>query len=255
MSDVGLGPLGILLLLVAGLGAGLLGSVVGLASLLSYPALLVVGLPPLQANMTNTVALVFSGIGSALGSRQELTGQAPRLRRLGVAALAGGACGAALLLAAPEGSFENVVPLFVLLASVLVIAAPPPSQLAEVQVEAGGPWLTGGIFAVGIYGGYFGAAAGVMMLALLLLATSETTVRAIASKNVLLALSNSVAAVAFAAVAPVLWRAVLPLGIGFFVGGRLGPAVTRRTPTRPLRILTGLLGIGLAAALGRDAYL
>lgn len=94
-----------------------------------------------------------------------------------------------------------------------------------------------------------------MMLALLLLATSETTVRAIASKNVLLALSNGVAAVGFAAVAPVSWRAVLPLGIGFFVGGRLGPSVTRRAPTRLLRILTGLLGIGLAVALGRDAYL
>lgn len=242
------------MLLVAGFGAGLVGSVAGLASLLSYPALLAVGLPPLAANVSNTVALVFSGVGSALGSRLELRGQAPRLRRLGAAAVAGGATGAALLLVTPTGTFEALVPLLVLAASVLVLLAPSPSELAEITVTAAGPWLTLGIFLIGIYGGYFGAAAGVMMLALLLMATRESTVRSIAAKNALLGLSNGVAAVAFVLLGPVLWAAVLPLGVGFFFGGRLGPAIARRAPVRLLRTLVGVTGIALAAYLAVGAY-
>ena len=242
------------MLLVAGFGAGLVGSVAGLASLLSYPALLAVGLPPLAANVSNTVALVFSGVGSVLGSRVELRGQAPRLRPLGAAAVAGGATGAALLLLTPASAFETVVPLLVLVASVLVLLAPSPSELAEIRVSGAGPRLMLGIFAVGIYGGYFGAAAGVMMLALLLMATRESMVRLIAAKNALLGLSNGVAAVAFLLLGPVLWAAVLPLGLGFFLGGRLGPAIARRAPARLLRTLVGVTGIALAAYLAVDAY-
>jgi hypothetical protein len=241
-------------LLSAGFGAGLVGSVAGLASLLSYPALLAVGLPPLAANVSNTVALVFSGVGSALGSRVELRGQAPRLRPLGAAALAGGATGAALLLLTPASAFETVVPLLVLVASVLVLLAPSPSELAELTVSGAGPRLMLGIFAVGIYGGYFGAAAGVMMLALLLTATRESTVRLIAAKNALLGLSNGVAAVAFVLLGPVLWAAVLPLGLGFFLGGRLGPTIARRAPARLLRTLVGVTGVALAAYLAVDTY-
>lgn len=242
------------MLLTAGFGAGLVGSVAGLASLLSYPALLAVGLPPLAANVSNTVALVFSGVGSALGSRVELRGQAPRLRPLGAAALAGGATGAALLLLTPASAFETVVPLLVLVASVLVLLAPSPSELAELTVSGAGPRLMLGIFAVGIYGGYFGAAAGVMMLALLLTATRESTVRLIAAKNALLGLSNGVAAVAFVLLGPVLWAAVLPLGLGFFLGGRLGPTIARRAPARLLRTLVGVTGVALAAYLAVDTY-
>lgn len=242
------------MLLSAGFGAGLVGSVAGLASLLSYPALLAVGLPPLAANVSNTVALVFSGVGSALGSRVELRGQAPRLRPLGAAALAGGATGAALLLLTPASAFETVVPLLVLVASVLVLLAPSPSELAELTVSGAGPRLMLGIFAVGIYGGYFGAAAGVMMLALLLTATRESTVRLIAAKNALLGLSNGVAAVAFVLLGPVLWAAVLPLGLGFFLGGRLGPTIARRAPARLLRTLVGVTGVALAAYLAVDTY-
>ena len=242
------------MLLVAGFGAGLVGSVAGLASLLSYPALLAVGLPPLAANVSNTVALVFSGVGSALGSRVELRGQAPRLRPLGAAAVAGGATGAALLLLTPASAFETVVPLLVLVASVLVLLAPSPSHLAEITGSGAGPRLTLGIFAVGIYGGYFGAAAGVMMLALLLMATRESMVRSIAAKNALLGLCNGVAAVAFVLLGPVLWAAVLPLGLGFFFGGRLGPAIARRAPARLLRTLVGVTGIALAAYLAVDTY-
>ena len=241
-------------LLLAGLAAGLVGSVAGLASLISYPALLAVGLGPVAANVTNTVALVGSGIGSALGSKVELTGQSGRLRPLAVAAALGGAAGGGLLLLTPADAFAAVVPWLIALASVLVLVAPAPSELAPHAPTRAGPLLHAGIFLIGIYGGYFGAAAGVLLLALLLFTTGETTVRSIAAKNVLLGICNGVAALGFVLLGPVVWSAVLPLGAGFLAGGRLGPAVARRAPARLLRVLVGLTGLGLAAYLGADAY-
>ncbi|HEX8005092.1 MAG TPA: TSUP family transporter, partial [Trebonia sp.] len=116
----------ILGLFAAGVVAGLLSSVVSLASIVSYPALLAFGLSPLAANVTNTVALVFTGLGAAAGSRPELAGQGPRLRRLGVAAALGGAAGAALLLITPASAFELVAPLLIATASVLLLRPPRP---------------------------------------------------------------------------------------------------------------------------------
>jgi uncharacterized protein len=244
----------LLALVLAGFGAGLVGTVAGLASLISYPVLLAVGLPPVAANVTNTVALVFSGVGSALGSRPELRGQGPRLLRLGTAAVLGGLAGGALLLLTPSESFAAVVPVLLALASAMILFAPPPSDLQRRADARDGFAMTGGMFLVAVYGGYFGAAAGVMMLALLLIASGETLVRSIAAKNLLLFLANGVAAVMFVLAGPVRWDAVLPLAVGFFVGGRVGPAVARRAPARPLRILVGLAGLVLAAVLGVDAY-
>jgi uncharacterized membrane protein YfcA len=249
---VGAGEWGLLLL--AGAAAGLIGSVAGLASLFSYPALLAVGLSPVQANVTNTVSLVWSAVGSALGSRVELTGQGLRLRSLMAAAALGGLTGGGLLLLTPADAFEVVVPWLIALASVMVLVAPAPDELAAHTAGGAGPLLVVGIFFIGIYGGYFGAAAGVMMLALLLVATPDTTVRAIAAKNVLLGVANGVAALSFALLGPVDWAAVLPMAVGFFVGGRTGPAVARRAPARLLRVLVGLSGLGLAAYLAVETY-
>ncbi len=243
-----------LLLLVAGAGAGLIGSVAGLASLISYPALLATGLSPVAANVTNTVALVFSGVGSALGSQRELTGQSLRLRRLGVAAAAGGAVGGGLLLLTPEGAFEAVVPVFIAVASLLVLVAPSPDEMADAAPGVTGRLLTAGIFGVGIYGGYFGAAAGVMMMAMLLLSTRESTVRALAAKNALLGIANGVAALGFVLLGPVRWSAVVPLALGFLAGGRLGPAVARRLPGRLLKLGIAVAGLTLAVALGWDTW-
>ncbi len=242
------------MLLLAGAAAGLIGSVAGLASLISYPALLAVGLGPVQANVTNTVSLVWSGVGSALGSRVELTGQGLRLRPLMGAAALGGLMGGGLLLLTPADAFEAVVPWLIALASVMVLAAPAPDELAERTAGRAGPLLVAGIFVIGTYGGYFGAAAGVMMLALLLVATRDTTVRAIAGKNVLLGVANGVAALSFVLLGPVDWAAVLPMALGFFVGGRAGPAVARRAPARLLRVLVGVAGLGLAAFLAVATY-
>ena len=249
------------LLVVAGVAAGLTGSVAGLASLVSYPALLATGIPPVSANVTNTVALVLNGVGSVSASRPELTGQRPRVLRLATAGVLGGAVGAGLLLLTPSDAFERLVPVLIAGAAVLMLVQRPTRELAAEGAvdQAAAPhrdhWgLAVGTFAISIYGGYFGAAAGVLMLATFLLATGEGVPRSNALKNVVLGVANLVAAVAYAFLADVDWLAALPLAVGFFVGGRLGPAVVRRAPQTLLRRVIAVAGLGLALWLARDAY-
>jgi uncharacterized protein len=237
-----------LLLLGAGFAAGLAGTVAGLASLFSYPALLVAGLPPIAANVTNTVALTATSIGAAAGSRPELAGRGPTLRRLAPMTALGGAVGAGLLLLTPSGAFEVVVPGLVAAASVVLLAAPRLRRAAE-RRALGGRALTAGLFAVMIYAGYFGAAAGVLILALLLVGLPVTVLQGNALKNVLLGLANAVATVGFALAAPVHWVAALPLAVGALAGARLGPVVARRLPETALRIGIGVAGLGLAVVL------
>ncbi|MEU0563371.1 sulfite exporter TauE/SafE family protein [Dactylosporangium maewongense] len=240
------------LLPLAGVGAGLVGSVAGLASLISYPVLLAIGLPPVTANVTNSVSLVFSSAGSIAGSRPELAGRAARLRRLAVAAVAGGVTGSALLLLAPAETFEVVVPWLIAGASLAILL---PRRPADAEPHRHHGWfLAGGVALVGVYGGYFGAAAGIVLLALLLALTPATFAQGSAEKNVLLGAANAVAALAFALFGPVHWLAVLPLGVGLFIGGRLGPVVIRRSPPAALRGVIAALGLGLAVHLGWQAY-
>lgn len=239
----------IALLLLAGVGAGLTGTIAGLASLVSYPALLVAGLPPVAANVSNTVALVFNGAGAALGNRAELTGQWRRARQLGVASVLGGSVGGALLLTTSSEAFAKIVPWLIGLGSVTILLR-RPLDLGE---RSGWPTLVG-TFLIGVYGGYFGAAAGVLLLAMLLATTADSLARVSALRNVVLALANGVAAVGFVLFGPVVWWAVAPLGLGFFIGGRLGPIVVRHAPADALRVVIALAGVGLAIYLGIDAY-
>jgi uncharacterized membrane protein YfcA len=241
-------------LVLAGFGGGLIGSVAGLASLVSYPALLAVGLPPLSANMSNTVALVFGGVGSVSGSVAELRGQRAHARRLGAIAIAGGTCGGLLLVATPSSAFVRIVPWLIAGASLAILS--PRTSVSPTSTEAHQPtWaLSVGVFLVAVYGGYFGAAAGVLLLALLLIATGEPLARRNAMKNLLLGLANAVAAVVFVVVGPVRWSAILPLAIGFLLGGRLGPLVVRRAPPGALRAVIACGGLALAVHLGVDAY-
>jgi uncharacterized membrane protein YfcA len=243
-----------LLLVLAGVGAGLSGSIAGLASLVSYPALLAFGLAPVTANVTNTVALVFSSAGSVAGSRPELRGQRARVRHLGVVAIAGGIVGGVLLLLTPRDSFERVVPWLIGLGSLTILWPRRPMPQPDVAHPPASRLLVVGVFLIGIYGGYFGAAAGVLMVALLLIATPETLARLNALKNVLLGLANAVAAIIFAVFGPVHWVAVIPLAAGLLVGARVGPIVVRHSPARALRVLIALAGVGLAIHLGLDAY-
>ena len=245
-------------LFVAGIGGGLTGSVAGLASLVSYPALLAVGLPPVIANVTNTVAMLGTTVGSVAGSRPELVGQGRTLLRLCLLTGVGGAAGGALLLVTPSDTFEVIVPWLIALASVLLVAAPRLRRWAERRAESSGtsrgatplgPLTLVAAFGVALYGGYFGAAAGVMMLALLSVAWSQSLARSNAAKNVATGAANLVAAVVFAIVAPVDWAAVGVLAAGLLLGARVGPAIVRRVPATPLRIGIALAGVGLAVSL------
>jgi len=244
-------------LVAAGIVGGLTGSIAGLASLATYPALLAVGLPPVTANVTNTVALVFTGVGSVLGSRPELKGQGPRLKALAPVAVVGGASALALLLSTPAGGFEKLVPVLLGVASLTILLPrrrtvasgdEPPRSRRQLLAQGGA------IFLIAIYAGYFGAAAGVLMLALLLRTMRSTLPRANAAKNVILGIANAVAALAFVFLAPVQWSAAIPLGIGCLIGSRIGPSVVRWAPAVLLRVLIGAAGLALALRLGIQAY-
>jgi len=240
-------------LFAAGLIAGVVSVVASLASLVSYPALLAVGLPPLAANVTNTTALVFVGLGSSAGSRRELAGQSRRLLRLGLLNAAGGAAGAALLLLTPASAFEALVPVLVAGAS-LVLLAGPRLRRHDGGGREGSSWLHAGVFAVAVYTGYFGAAGGVLALAVLTALLEQPLACTIAVKNVISSVANAVAALAFALLGPVDWSAVAPLAAGFLLGGWIGPAVVRRLPGDALRVGIALCGLGVAVKLGFDTY-
>jgi uncharacterized protein len=246
-------------LVLAGVGSGLIGSIAGLASLISYPALLATGLPPITANVTNTVAMVLNSVGSVSASGQELTGQRSRVLRHSAASALGGVAGAALLLLTPSSAFERIVPFLIAGAAVAILVQRPPRELAiegalHHPEHRDPPWLPLGTFAIGIYGGYFGAAAGVMMLAMFLLTTGEGLPRGNALRNVVLGCANAVAAVGFVVFSSVAWSAALPLAIGLFTGGRLGPRVVRRAPQTVLRRVIAVAGLGLAVHLAVQAY-
>ena len=246
-----------LLLAVAGVAAGLVGSIAGLASLFSYPALLATGIPPLTANVTNTVALAFSSIGSVSASRPELAGQRRRLVPLCGAGVLGGSTGAVLLLHTPSSAFERLVPFLIAGASAAILVQRPPREQAADGARhprRSSAGLVTATFVISVYGGYFGAAAGVLMLAVLLLVTGEGVPRSNAVKNVVLGVANSVAALGYALFADVDWLAALPLAVGFLLGGSLGPGVVRRVPQTLLRRVIAVAGLGLAVHLGIDAF-
>lgn len=245
-----------MLLFAAGILGGLCGSIAGLASVATYPALLLTGLPPVTANVTNTVSLVFTGVGSIWGSRPELEGQGPFLKRILPFAAVGGIAGAVLLLSTPDEGFEKVVPALLAFASMAILLPVRPRRDGRVARPAVALAVQGlAVFAICIYGGYFGAAAGVLLLALFLRIGGETLAHANATKNVVLGTANGVAALIFIAVTPVRWPAVIALGLGCLVGGRLGPIVVRHTPDKPMRVAIGIAGIALALKLGYDTYL
>ncbi|MEJ9080177.1 sulfite exporter TauE/SafE family protein [Gordonia malaquae] len=243
-------PADLVLLVGAGFAAGLVGYVTGLASIISYPALLIVGLSPLAANVTNTVAMVAVGVGSFAKSGRELIDYVGRrsLAASGGAALAGGVVGAILLLSAPDSVFAVVVPYLVAFASIALLVQPKLRTWITSGADQPVAWLIG-VFAVSVYGGYFGAGAGVAFVALALLVTSVPLPKAMIYKSALLGLANAVAAVGFIFFGPVQWPAALAMGAGCLVGGWAGPPVVERLPVTPLRITIGVAGLGLAVWL------
>jgi hypothetical protein len=288
-------PADLLVLFGAGILAGIVSVVASLASLVSYPALLALGLPPVSANVTNTVALMFTGLGAAAGSQPELTGQGRRVLRFGLVTAVGGGVGAALLLLTPSSTFEYAAPVLIAAGSAAILRPPVPPTLTlgianpekaaipdgpatgvdpdlGAQQASESPAGTGrgpdlavsrehgrlpriALFAVAVYVGYFGAAGGILLLAVLIRMLQQSLARTNALKNVISGLANAVAGIGFAIFGPVRWAAVLPLALGFLIGGWTGPKIVRRLPGRALRIFVGCCGLGLACWLGAKAYL
>ena len=241
---------GAALLLGAGVLAGMVGSAGGIASLISYPVLLAVGLPAKPANVADTVAFVASLPGSALGSRPELRGQACRVARLAPLAVAGSGAGAVLLLLTPAGVFARIVPFLVAFAAVAVLVQPRLSAWLDKHPGKGGRlWAPCGLLAVWVFDGYWGVGAGVMALAVLMLAVETHLARANALKNVLLGVADLACSVVFVLCGSVRWAAVVPLAFGVLAGSRAGPPLTRRIPAGILRIVVALAGLGLAVHL------
>jgi uncharacterized protein len=238
------------LLLGAGLLAGMVGSAGGTASLISYPALLAAGIPALPANVTNAVAFVASLPGSAIGSRPELRGQRQWLRRWAPLAGVGGAAGASLLLLTPADVFGRVVPFLVAFAALALLLQPRISAWQERHLsKTNRVVLPVGLLAVSVYDGYWGAGAGVMILALLLLTVDQDLARSNALKNMLLGVADVVASIGFVLFGPVHWAAALPLAIGLLMGSTIGPSLTRRVPGNIVRVVVALAGFGLAMHL------
>ncbi|MFC4374554.1 sulfite exporter TauE/SafE family protein [Nocardia halotolerans] len=237
------------LLVIVGLCTGLIGFVTGMASIVSYPALLAVGLTPVAANVTNTVALVAVGVGATANSGKELSGRGPTLVRWAALSALGGLIGALVLLLAPAAAFEIVVPFLVAAASIALLVQPVVRRHVG---ELSAPWVVpAGILLISVYGGYFGAGAGVIYLSMMLLCTSESVWSASVLKSFLLGVANLVAAVGFAMFGPVHWWAALALAIGALVGGWCGPPVVKVIPPNLLRVTVGILGLGLAGYLAR----
>jgi uncharacterized protein len=244
----------VLALIGAGIGGGIAGTVASVASVVSYPALLALGLPPLAANVTNTMSLVFCVPGSMLAARQELAGQRPRLVRYGAVMAAGGAFGAAVLLLAPPGAFTLAVPVLISGAAVVVLVQPRLRVLAPRPGAEQSPRRLAALFGVAVYLGYFGAAGGVLVLAVLAATITEPLIRVNAIKNVVAGAANLVAAAVFARYAPVDWAFVPPLAAGFLAGGYVGQRLARHLPAAVLRLVVAVAGLALAVRLGLSAY-
>lgn len=246
----------LLLLTGVGLITGVLNTVAGGGSLLSFPALLALGYPPLVANVTNTVGVFPSSVGGAIGYHRELRGQAGRWLLLAAVCTAGSLLGAWLLLVLPASTFEAAVPALIASASLLVLVQPWLTRTLPRLGGAGGRaavslwrrWpLLLAVLAISIYGGYFGAAMGVLLIGVLGLFLRDSLQRINALKNSLTAVVNGVAAVAFMFLGPVVWSAALVLGVSTVLGGGLGALIARRLSDRALRLAVVL--VGLAAAV------
>lgn len=244
-------------LVIAGGIAGLLSSVAGLASLVSYPVLLSVGVPPVSADVTNTAALIFTGVGSTMSSVKELKGNQSTMWHVGILTACGGIIGCLILAFLPSSSFERVVPFLILLAAIMMMVSghhekaasqTAPDSLLKRSLK------NIAIFFVGIYIGYFGAAAGIFMLAILTVTLAKPFAVSNAIKNFSALLTNLISLVIYAVTIKVYWLMAVPLAVGMFAGGYLGPIVVRHVPVKLMRTLITIAAFGLAAYLFYTTY-
>jgi uncharacterized membrane protein YfcA len=238
----------------AGLGAGTINTIVGSGTLLTFPTLLAVGYSPLVANVSNTVGLVPGVVGGVWGYRRELRGQRARLLRLGTASITGGLTGGLLLLWRPD-AFRSIVPFLVIAAALLMGVQPLVTKKLRQRLEEHAapresklllPPLT---YATGIYGGYFGAAQGVVLLAVMGLLVDDDLQRLNATKNVLAGLVNGVAAALFIVFSTVAWQAAGLVALGSVIGGAVGAVLARKIPAWLLRTIVVVGGVTVGIIL------
>lgn len=238
----------------AGVGAGAVNALVGSGSLITFPTLLAVGFPSVTANVSNNIGLVPGSVAAVHGFRRELVGQGQRARRLAAGSIGGSLIGATLLLTLPSSVFDAVVPVLVIGAALLMAFQPRLSRwVAErraaraggvvVDDPSVGPVPVAITFLAGIYGGYFGAAQGIILLTMLAVLVPDDLRRSNALKNLLAGTVNAVAAVFFIVFADIAWDAVALIAVGATVGGVLGARVGRRIDPRLLRALVVALGL------------
>jgi uncharacterized protein len=236
---------------VAGVWAGMINTIVGSGTLVTFPVLLALGFPPLTANVSNGLGLVPGSVTGAIGYRRELRGLAGRTVRLAIPTAVGGLAGALLLFALPSSVFDAVVPVLVALAVVLVVVQPAVARRIAARRPSGEPrtavrpGLVASVFGTGLYGGYFGAAQGVLLLGVLGILIDDDLQRHNAVKNILAAIANLVSGIVFALVAPVSWPVVGLIAGGSIVGGLIGALIGRRLP--PLVLRGVIVVVGLAA--------
>lgn len=241
-----------LIIVAVGLIAGMVNTIVGSGSLLTFPTLLALGYAPVLANVSNTVGLVSGSVSGAVGYRRELKGQLRRILALMPVVLVGTIIGASLLLALPAAAFRHVVPILILFAVVLVLVQP---TVARRRAERGmrrehpGTFLQVGTFLTSIYGGYFGAAQGVVLLGLFGITLDDDVQRLNAAKNVVAATINAIGALFFIVRTTIAWDVAGLLFIGSSVGGQIGAVVGRRLPPQVLRATIAIVGTGVAIKL------
>ena len=238
-------PVEAVAILLAGVAAGTINVVVGSGTLITFPVLLTTGFPPVVANVSNTIGLVPGSLSGVVGYRRELGHQSHLLVHLSAASLAGGVLGAVALLELPEAAFEAIVPVFIVAALVLILLQPRlAKRLAARRPHVGrpGPLTTAAVFGTGVYGGYFGAAQGILLLGILGVSLPTDLQHVNAIKNLLAMLVNLVSGIIFAFVAPVDWGAAGLIAAGSIVGGALGARYGRRLPPAALRALIVVVG-------------
>jgi uncharacterized membrane protein YfcA len=246
----------LLLIALAGGGAGLINAVVGTGTLITFPTLLALGVPPVLANVSNSIGLAPGSLSAALASKPDLVGQRARIIRYGIASLLGSIVGAVLLLWLPPSAFKAIVPVLIGVGCVLVIIGPwltrriaaRRERLGVTDVSAvGPPWLFFAIIFTGMYGGYFGAAQGVLVMAIMGVAVAETLPRINGLKNVLVMIANAVAGIVFVIISEVDWWIVLALAVGSVLGAQVGARIGRKLPPIVYRVV--IVTVGVAAII------